>query len=1846
MKKFTDATDSGKEPAVKVGNYVPRDAINLGWYTSKEVSPENNISIVDLSSLTAENLNESDSFSKIMFANELGILEDSDGNPFVSSDEISVSDILLNEQFFSDRYEESDVNEKIYAHSYYVSRFFTLAQTKSYYDVSISSFSNPSYMPKSIKVLDENGNIYSDPVTGRLKYRVLIESFLTQENITNNEIPHRIVVFFEDQNPKNLKLSYDKVEVDQEGFWSNQILGYTESINVLPVFKEIQEETEVIDRSKVGERVFSVKRNTKKNYINKDYSGTDDNYVFVNRKALDDNRTFETFNWRIVAKIKNSVNFSSAFNGNRSSLSSVLTKTVQAGVLYSSSNGKDLSKISPYVLSNLENSSFNLSSFEIINPISTTTDKSQADYWLVDIDTIQENDLSKYDFLACSLHWKINDSQGKKLKKFIDNAGTLLLDVINAPLDSLEFLNESFKTINGVPAIKRAPDFSISSSPSGYNSESLFLKSSKNNAFNITASEFASNSGIYGSGQTVNGGYVKYNHFDLSTTPGIENILSTSYGKIFGNIRFTRTTDRLLSGNIVVSTTGFLKYCNDIYSGSTLVATPNNGSVNIGSGSTTVFSNFVEGPYKFLYNCISVALNDRLESTRIKTDLRSSVHVFSCAWNNDWVIDPEAAYDDEKQKYFKQVVIDSQQKYVRDILPSPQLRYVKELSSVNSSINDIFLDKNNSNIELYIEYTNPNISWTNTLAVTATEKSELSSTYELVKVNNKTLSCDAYTNNISQQFFIPSSFGPYVIRDKIIPSRKSDLKILPIAPPISHIVDFEVVHSSISGDDSSKELDANIQIQANVNFIQKHTFSVATKTKLVRAAGNSSEESVAGVERQYFASAFESSQGKSKYSKIEPLLANSVSDLFNAFQYTYDIDNGNTWDEYFQNKPNMSDTYIRYIQLTLTAAGDAFKTTVDGKFGSSTTSKLKAFQKNRGLKEDGIVDSQTKSHLANVWINMSEGLRSQYLTKINNNKYGSINIDRYVRGASRSRNAVEGLVSKEGFRLINFTGISDANRDPDTLRVWIGFQLPNDSDIDYLKSVVVAGDDFGTTATAKSPNYKGFKIIDVNITDDYNFRIIGNHYATKNFSKNHTISLGEEDGRKAKGKYISILLEGSKLGGDFGLTAEGIHVAHAFCTFQTKKVVTKQASSWGAEYDWETNYYPKEKLVSGTVSMTIPKTKISFTQQSFLVDAALIVANAKLNSITLHQLDNDKFSNNTITYSGLNVSLNDVKYKPNISRAEEVDIKNLKQDSISVTSAIVSPNSVKEHGSTTVVSDSFLSLSRTNNEIKLTCNVSQYTKGVVHKTTQVISGYSITDPKLSSIKPGKNSFNYYDGVSLLCQADGKPIPINLATVSNNTSSDRDVYYSDIEISNRVTQEGKGLQYGFYDIANKEFIGKKISYLKFINTGPQNIYIGVYAFDYDGNIGTQTEFTGSSNGDSFIPANIPTKMAYPVYSVKTKKKNKIQIVNMPPNLRKTEVWPLYITSGSFSKDVDISFKKTSGWMSQYNNQKLTAIYDTSSIKNVAWSRVFGRGYYDVIGETPIINDSRSIKLRRTPIVTVQEASSDLFRFASQFKNIVKIYTRESTSSPWQEIPESSIKDINAENGIIEFIDPIIPTNESLIKVDYTVINKDISVIQCGGVPIPTNPFLNKDTVKINKPLYIYIKPKEIYKYKTPIYKEGQVGIQALRKVLVDDYNVDSVLNFTYNNSIFNKDDESTYDPFAVLIGLVYVLNNFNDENFDYKDLRVKGGGISANFTTNSVVDDINQAISYWDIYPALGEAYPKGGYVIIKLPALVKKNFLNHEEVYDIVRRNITAGVVFELQDIDGKDWSSSVTAPS
>ena len=132
MKKFTDKTNSLKEPSIKTGNFVPKDAVNLGWFSGREISPKNNLSVVDLTSLIPENINIEETLSQLMYANELGILEDQKGNTYIEPDDISVSDVLLNDRTLDEKYLIEELQNSSFVHSYYVSRYFILIPTNIY----------------------------------------------------------------------------------------------------------------------------------------------------------------------------------------------------------------------------------------------------------------------------------------------------------------------------------------------------------------------------------------------------------------------------------------------------------------------------------------------------------------------------------------------------------------------------------------------------------------------------------------------------------------------------------------------------------------------------------------------------------------------------------------------------------------------------------------------------------------------------------------------------------------------------------------------------------------------------------------------------------------------------------------------------------------------------------------------------------------------------------------------------------------------------------------------------------------------------------------------------------------------------------------------------------------------------------------------------------------------------------------------------------------------------------------------------------------------------------------------------------------------------------------------------------------------------------------------------------------------------------------------------------------------------------------------------------------------------------------------------------------------------------
>jgi len=180
------------------------------------------------------------------------------------------------------------------------------------------------------------------------------------------------------------------------------------------------------------------------------------------------------------------------------------------------------------------------------------------------------------------------------------------------------------------------------------------------------------------------------------------------------------------------------------------------------------------------------------------------------------------------------------------------------------------------------------------------------------------------------------------------------------------------------------------------------------------------------------------------------------------------------------------------------------------------------------------------------------------------------------------------------------------------------------------------------------------------------------------------------------------------------------------------------------------------------------------------------------------------------------------------------------------------------------------------------------------------------------------------------------------------------------------------------------------------------------------------------------------------------------------------------------------------------------------------------------------------------------------------------------------------------------------------------------------------------------LYIYIKP---FKVEVKDIKTGNTPSSIVYLWNhISDYVFDGAVHFTYDNSIFNEYDSSSYDPLAIQIGVIHVLKNTPQSGIDLVDLRVKGGGLKSTYDKSvniesygsldieKVFKETPEAISFWDVYPPDQQAYPKGGFIIIKLPKAVLDNFVNKEDVYSIIRRNITAGVVFKIQDMDGNDW--------
>ena len=546
-----------------------------------------------------------------------------------------------------------------------------------------------------------------------------------------------------------------------------------------------------------------------------------------------------------------------------------------------------------------------------------------------------------------------------------------------------------------------------------------------------------------------------------------------------------------------------------------------------------------------------------------------------------------------------------------------------------------------------------------------------------------------------------------------------------------------------------------------------------------------------------------------------------------------------------------------------------------------------------------------------------------------------------------------------------------------------------------------------------------------------------------------------------------------------------------------------------------------------------------------------------------------------------------------------------------------------------------------------------------------VSNFFVADADSSGLKYKQNkklSINAKDGAVVLTDEFGNPVGLPdygsfAQPQDTSTGSSIEISFGSTMIkwnlkdsNNQLLAAPDGLQWGFYNIVTRQFLGKKFSY-QYYTRNKRDIYIGLIAFDADRNSITTDNIIGIDNRTGTLREfQFPAKSLCPIYSVRVSDRSKIAISSPPKDLSKFDNWFINLSRGRFFKKVSLSPRgiiPVTDWKKDYYGQTLKCFYDTTKIP-IPSSDIFGSGYYDIMEENPIIVSRNEIQLRHGSFHVTQERLdkpniNTLYTDASPMEVWVDIFVKDKNNQ-WKDIDEKQIKTFNKHTGTIFFEKEIIPTNPKNIKVNYVVKNPNIMLNSINKKEIPTNPYVasinqhyrnNEGFFGVYQfaknyggPIYFYLLPSSVQ-----VSQNGDY-------VNVSEYPTpSSVVEYSLSNSIFDP-DSTDYNPFALYLGLAIVNNRFDLNNVIFSDLRIKGGGLSPLENTPKTIQAKSNIINFADLNSGKGYLYPRGGYVIVKIPKEVKNNFNSIDEVYSIVRSNLTAGIAFDIHDMDGNDWRS------
>lgn len=762
MKPFENRTHDGNEKAIRKGRVVPDGDINLAYVRSPELSPKENVVVVDTSRIAEENVASGTRSCKLYYANPVGVLQDIDDNVAISDEFPVVTDVFSIDEDFSLVPGNEYTNDSILPFRH-VSRYFHLDHAGLTMGDDVLSYEHDA-----IQVVDGQGNEYPNY---RIKITAVYIHEFTEENLTQmggESFPgslwaYRVYAYVDTDANEDLYLTYNKIEIeDNTGALVRRRIGYKELLNPQPFFTYTPEESDVVDPVNRERKIYSSKPLSYKSEILGEPASSVDGYkIYVPKKAVGDPRLYQLFRWRIKCKFTQEVTVDPSREG----------QTVNCGVLVTT---EDLSSTypsrAPYALLNLARSRYNASGVAFRNPAKPNHDpgdQEDRNYWFVNIDT---DDLSAYDLLI----WAPNverfsySKYAGKISDFVKNHGGTIFTDTNTFTDPGSTLTGTasvpFHPVSGKPRMPAQGGAATVPGRAylprwGSANHILVDGNAQLGGWDLDDPDNNNDPLDYMS-YTQTGGRKFTQYFENDKgTPLIQ--VKPKYRDWW---RTVTSVQQVGSGHKIMSTFGHLFTCNALFSyiDNRIIASNMGSRINSNTDYLRhISSPGVEGAMKLLYNVALLAVRGRTLDDSDEEEFSTSWE-YNTPWRSSWAIDAGDGVLTDQEKSEHNFVIDA-----RDIHAEiPDTTPVWKRRLANRTVRQI-VDETLAPL-----LKNPG---TRNRVEGSARQYEIEITNPEVQVASKVIENDyphAWTEAFTPHFTVPVELGPHIIKEEIDSSGK------------------------------------------------------------------------------------------------------------------------------------------------------------------------------------------------------------------------------------------------------------------------------------------------------------------------------------------------------------------------------------------------------------------------------------------------------------------------------------------------------------------------------------------------------------------------------------------------------------------------------------------------------------------------------------------------------------------------------------------------------------------------------------------------------------------------------------------------------------------------------------------------------------------------------------------------------------------------------------------------------------------------------------------------------------------------------------------------------------------